>query len=275
MAQAKIKKTISQVGYAPATLNPATGKLTYGAMVWLPHIEGGREYSADPNGELTEIFADGVSIYSAGENQGYDITLTTVTVTDDIDAALYGYEIEDDGGATEFANNAEHPIFALAIIEATTDGVGETSIWYNCKIGERASKAGQTSEGSGFDPQFLENNIQARPRMDDGAVFRRIPGKDLFTNLPQPSGTGLATMSLGGLSLSPAFRPDVTTYTATKTANSGEVVVGAQSMTAEVAITQGSAEIANGATVTWGTDPITVVVTNGELSKTYTITIGT
>lgn len=274
MAQAKIKKTISQVGYAPATLDPATGELTYGAMVWLPHIEGGREYSADPNGELTEIYADGVSIYSAGENQGYDITLTTVTVTDDIDAAWYGYEIEEDGGATEFANNAEKPIFALAIIEATTDGVGETSIWYNCKIGERATKAGQTSEGTGFDPQFLENNIQARPRMDDGAVFRRIPGKDLFTTLPQPSGTGLATLSLGGLQLSPAFRPDITTYTATKLANSGEVVVGAQASTATVAITQGTAEIVNGSTVTWAADAISIVVTNGELTKTYSVTFG-
>lgn len=278
MAKTKLKKTISQVGYAPLTVNESTGAYTYSSVIWFVHNEaGGREYSASANGEMTEIYADGVSVYSAEENHGYDIDLTLLRVTDDIDEDWLGNEVDDEGNVTEFANNMEKPAFALVIIEDTTDGVGLTHIWYNCRIAERPGVAGQTSEDSGFDPQFFEANIQARPRMSDRAVYQRRNAKELFTTIPEPSGTSLAIVNITNASISPEFDPLVTAYTLTAASGqtTGRITVAAYNPGATVAITQGGETVENGGVVTFASGAITVVVTNGESSKTYTITPGT
>ena len=49
---ARIPRTISRIGYAMITAtNTETGKDTYGAVKLLPHVAGGREFTADPQGD--------------------------------------------------------------------------------------------------------------------------------------------------------------------------------------------------------------------------------
>ena len=269
--KAKITKTILGVSFVPLFVEDDS--YTYGTPVNLPHIAGGREFGADPDGEVTTIYADGVCIYSAEENHGYNITLTTVTATDDVERAWYGKAVDDSGGRAEYANNQELPRFALIIYEDTTDGIGKTTIYYDCQISERASKNGQTSDESGFDPQFLENNIHARPRLSDMLVCYEISGKKLLTELPEPPGTELAMLDMAGVTLSPQFAENVTTYTGVKTTTSGVITVAAKNPSAEIAIAHGGETIENGEVVTWGTGTVSVTVTNGEKSKTYTVTL--
>ena len=73
-AKAKLPRTIKQVGYALITaVDDNTGKPTYGNVKWLVHNEaGGREYSAEPKGETSSIWADGIEVYGEEENAGYD-----------------------------------------------------------------------------------------------------------------------------------------------------------------------------------------------------------
>lgn len=277
MSKTKLKRTISRVGYAPMNYDSETENYSYGTVVWFPHNEaGGREYSAEANGESVEVYADGVSIYTAADNNGYDISLTLVRVTDDIDVDWLGNVIDDDGNVVEIANNAETPKFALFIIEETTDGIGLTHVYYNCSVSSRPNNSGATSEGSGFDPQFLELSIAARPLPDSKAVYKRMNQQELFTTVPNADVAALIAASFTGATLDKPFRSDVTAYTLTAVsgAETATIEVAAALPTSTVAITAGSTAVENGGsfTLTSGT-AVTAAVTAGESTKTYTFTV--
>lgn len=188
MAETKLRRTISQLGYAPITSVDENGKPTYGSIVWLPHNEGGgREYTADPTGETASIWADGVEVYSAEDNQGYDLKLTTLNVCDDIDEEWYGKTVNLDGSVEEYADGREYPHMALIIMEDTTDGIGEVTIYYDAHITQRSSKSGKTSEGSGLDPEFPEHTFACRPRQDCKCVCITLKTKLKVETIPEPS----------------------------------------------------------------------------------------
>ena len=186
--KAKIRRTITDLGFAKITAISDDGVPTYGNVEWFAHHEaGGREYSAEPAGSSGSVWADGREVYAWEDSQGYDVTLTTVGVTDDIEEDWYGYTVSQSGKVEEYADGAEYPQFALVIIEDTTDGVGETTIFPYCHISQRSGKSGKTSEGNGLDPQFPQHNISARPRLDCMCVKITIPGKEKITTIPAPT----------------------------------------------------------------------------------------
>lgn len=188
MAEAKIRRTITDLGYAPITAIADDGTPTYGTVTWFPHHEaGGRDYDAQPAGSSGGVWADGREVYAWEDNQGYNITLTTVGVTDDIDEDWYGRTVLNSGAVEEYADGEEYPPFALVIIEDTTDGTGETSVYFNCHISQRSAKQGATSEGNGLNPQFPQHQIAARPRLDCMAVKVTIPAKTKISAIPTPS----------------------------------------------------------------------------------------
>lgn len=195
-AKAKLPRSIKNIGYAMInSVDNNTGKPTYGNVQWLVHNEaGGREYTAEPKGEVSSIYADGVEVYSEEENTGYDITLTLLAFTDDIDEDWLNRVVDETNGtfSEEYANVGEYPHFALVIIEDTTDGVGQTTIWYDCHCTQRPSESGKTSEGGALDPMFPEYPIIAIPREDCGCVQRRIKGKTKISTVVEPSLAGPA-----------------------------------------------------------------------------------
>lgn len=192
-AKAKLPRTIKNVGYAMITsVDNNTGKPTYGAVNWLVHNEaGGREYTAEPKGEVSSIYADGVEVYAEEENTGYDITLTLLACIDDTDEDWLN-RVVDDGGTwvEEYADTGEYPHFALLIIEETTDAVGQTRIFYDCHVTKRPTESGKTSEGGALDPMFPEYAISAVPREDCACVERKIKGKTKLSTVVEPSLAG-------------------------------------------------------------------------------------
>lgn len=89
-----------------------------------------------------------------------------------------------------------------------------------------------------------------------------------------PSVAALRALSIGELTLVPAFSPDVETYTATTTNATNMVsVVPTTGSTAVVKV--GGKKIQNGGRATWedGTNALTVDVTNGAKSRKYTVTV--
>jgi phi13 family phage major tail protein len=185
MAQ-NLMKSISKIGYAMATVTDTA--VTYDKVVWLPTFEsGGREYSAEPNGEVTEVYADGICVYSQEDNNGYDISLTLLAITDNIEANWYGFDkTTDKAGIAEYANNGVYPYFALIICEDTTDGTGKTTIYYYTKINKRPTKSGKTTEGK-VDFQFPQYDLASRPRSTDRLVRWSFEGQELFDELPEPT----------------------------------------------------------------------------------------
>lgn len=186
--KARIVRTITDLGYAPITAIDEDGKPTYGPIKWLPHHRaGGRSYDAQPAGNSGGIWADGREVYAYEDSQGYNDTVTTVGVTDDVEEDWYGRTVNDDGSVDEYADGAEYPQFALVIIEDTTDGVGKTTIFYYSHILQRSAQSGATSEGNGLNPQFPQHNIAHRPRLDCMCVKREIPSKTKIATIPEPT----------------------------------------------------------------------------------------
>ena len=85
----------------------------------------------------------------------------------------------------------------------------------------------------------------------------------------------LASLSIGSLTLSPAFAADTTEYTATTSNATNVINAAAKDSAATVAIKNGDNAVENGTAATWseGENTLTVTVTNGSAIKTYTVTV--
>lgn len=186
-----MKKSIAKVGYFTITPPTTAGaKPTYGAITQLESEKsGGREYSAEPNGESADIYADGKVVISLDSNNGYDIKLTLLDLIDDVAQNWLGRSVDTDKkGIAEYANSTEYPKFGLVILENTTDGLGKLTFYYNCQVSKRPSKTGKTSEGK-LEGQFAEFQIAARPRDYDSLVCYEHTGTTIPSAVMEPTVT--------------------------------------------------------------------------------------
>lgn len=182
-----MKKSIVKVGTFAVT-ESETGEVTYGAVEWLESKKsGGREYSAEPNGEVTEIYADGRVVYSVEDNNGYTIKLVLLALIDKIAKDWLGYTVDAAKKATaEYADGKERPHFGLAIAESTTEGTTQITFYYDCQVTKRPTKSGKTTEGK-FEAQFAEFELAARPRESDSLVCYELECSTLVTTVPEPN----------------------------------------------------------------------------------------
>ena len=187
--RAKMKKGITGLAFAIATLNTdAQGNqtITYGPIENLvTTTSGGREYSLDPRGDSQSVYADSVKVYGDTVNDGYDLSVTLLSVLDRVVQKKWLQMQQTDNGIAEYANVGEMPYFALIIYEDTSDGVGQTSVYYWCQASGRPSDAGKTAEGGNFDWAFPQIPLAATPRPTDKLVRLLIDGKTRLTTLPE------------------------------------------------------------------------------------------
>lgn len=85
----------------------------------------------------------------------------------------------------------------------------------------------------------------------------------------------LSLLTIGALTLTPAFDADVTEYAVTTANATNKVTAVAADENATVQILNGETEIENGNSATWavGENTLTVKVTNGSAEKTYTVIV--
>lgn len=83
----------------------------------------------------------------------------------------------------------------------------------------------------------------------------------------------LSGLTIGALTLSPPFDPEVTAYTATTSNATNAVTATAEVGTAEIKV--GDAPLESGKAATWasGENTVTVTVTNGTAKRVYTVTV--
>ena len=95
------------------------------------------------------------------------------------------------------------------------------------------------------------------------------------TFTPLSDSAKLSALTLGSLTLTPTFDPDVTSYTAATSNATNTVTAMAEASGATIAIANGETTVANGGAATWtdGTNTLTITVTNGTATKTYTVTV--
>lgn len=85
----------------------------------------------------------------------------------------------------------------------------------------------------------------------------------------------LLGLAIGSLELTPEFDPETISYTAATTNATNKVTATPESETAELEIKVGDTVIENESSATWadGENTLTVKVTDGDLTKTYTVTV--
>lgn len=105
--------------------------------------------------------------------------------------------------------------------------------------------------------------------------LRPVRFKVVNTTEEREYNAALSDLRIGSLSLSPKFAADTTTYTASTSNATNTITAVPASGSAEVSIKAGSKDVINGAAVSWseGSNVVTVKVTDGEQSKTYTVTV--
>ena len=98
----------------------------------------------------------------------------------------------------------------------------------------------------------------------------RLPSGDR-----KPLNADLSGLTIGTLSLTPSFDPDVTEYTATTSNDTNKVTATPADETATVKILVGETEIENASSATWqvGENTVTITITDGTVSKVYTVTV--
>nr|DAW18088.1 MAG TPA: major capsid protein [Caudoviricetes sp.] len=159
-------------------------------------------------------------------------------------------------------------------------GYGDLYLW--------AQRSGMTIEAS-REVQFIQDNTVFRgkeradgmPVIPGAFVAININGSAVTTSMTfaadNANNAKLSALTVGSLSLSPAFDGDVLSYTATASAATSAVNATTEVAGAQVAISYNNANVKNGGTVTWLADgtahPLTVTVKNGNETVVYTVNV--
>lgn len=159
-------------------------------------------------------------------------------------------------------------------------GYGNLYLW--------AQRSGMTIEAS-REVQFIQDNTVFRgkeradgmPVIPGAFVAININGASVTTSMVFAADTAnnakLSGLTVGSMTLSPAFDSNVLSYSANATAATAAVTATPEIAGAQVAVSYNGANIKNGGTVTWLADgkahPLTVTVKNGNEVMVYTVNV--
>lgn len=159
-------------------------------------------------------------------------------------------------------------------------GYGDLYLW--------AQRSGMTIEAS-REVQFIQDNTVFRgkeradgmPVIPGAFVAININGASVTTSMTFAADTAnnakLSGLTVGSMTLSPAFDGNVLSYSANATAATAAVTATPEMAGAQVAISYNGANVKNGGTVTWLADgtahPLTVTVKNGNETVVYTVNV--
>lgn len=188
-----------------------------------------------------------------------------------------GMMVDGNGAQAEFA----------MLWEVNDDQGGNRNIWYDCTAGD-ITKNNQTTAIDGTVTYGTETSTitSKMATLPNGVVARKAtipkgdPRYDTFFDavvLPERTSTDapkLSALTIGSLTLTPAFDADTTTYAATTT-NATNTVTATAPLGATVTITANGTAVSSGDSVTWnaGENTVAVTVSNGTQSTSYTVTV--
>ena len=282
----KVKFNICNVHYAILTFAD-DGTFSFGTPVPMP---GAVSLSLDANGEPTNFYADGYAYYTISNNMGYDGDLELALVPESFRTDVLKEELDANNVLVE-NSRVQGENFAL-LFEFDGDVRKIRHVLYKCSA-SRPNLESQTNEDE-IEVKTETLSIKASP-MANGYVKART-GDDTdettYENwykavyLPSESGGGgddpvvednadLTSLTIGELTLTPAFDADTTSYTAVTPNAADAVSAVAEDNTAAVAITINGTAHTSGQNATWqeGENTVTVAVNKGSASKTYTVTV--
>jgi phi13 family phage major tail protein len=249
-------------------------------------MPGAVSLSLDANGEPSNFYADGYAYYTISNNMGYDGDLELAMVPESFRTDVLKETLDANNVLIENAN-VETENFAL-LFEFDGDVKKIRHVLYNCA----ASRPGIESQTNEEEVEVKTETLSIKAAPLSNGIVKAKTGdetdQETYENWYQSvyipvidsgsanaDGTDLAALSIGNLTLTPAFDAGTTAYTATTTNATNTVTATAADDEATVAITVNGSEHTSGQAATWesGENTVTIVVTKGTSSKTYTITV--
>ena len=276
----KIKYGLKNVHVAIMTKD-SSGEYTYATPVAIP---GAISLSLDAETDSTPFYADDIVYYRAVTISNYNGDLELALVTDWFRENILK-ETKDTNGVLIETNLDVEPVHFAMLFEFNGDVKAIRHVLYNCSVSNRASLESSTKEDT-IEPGTETLEITADPR-DDGLIKARtgddtsvatydnwyqsvyIPGSAVVASAK------LSALSIGGLSLSPTFGSNVTTYTVS-TSNASDVVSAMGADDATVSITVNGRTHTSGNAAVWntGTNTVRVSVSKpGLTTSVYTVTV--
>ena len=282
----KVKFNICNVHYAILTIAD-DGTFSFGTPVPMP---GAVSLALDANGEPTNFYADGYAYYIISNNMGYDGDLELAMVPESFRTDVLKEQLDSNNVLIE-NSKVEAENFAL-LFEFDGDVKKIRHVLYKCAA-SRPGIESQTNEDE-IEVKTETLSIKATPLANgyvkaktgdntSDAVYQNwynavyIPssegggGDDPVVD----DGTDLASLTIGSLTLTPAFNADTIAYTASTTNATNTITAVAADAEAEVAITVNGTAHTSGQAATWetGDNIVRIVVTNGNSTKAYTVTV--
>lgn len=283
----KVKFGLKNVHIAKmtTTTDPTTGKEAYSyaaPKAW----PGAVSLSMDMQGGLSPFYADDRKYYVTYSHTGYEGDLESALVPDFIKEEIFGDTIDENGILSE--NTQDQPNEFALLFEFDGDAKATRHILYNCTM-TRPSLGSQTKEETA-EPQTESATISASPR-GDGLLHTQTTSETPVANynawydsvyVPAADDGGdeteaakLSSLSIGSLTLTPAFDADTISYTAT-TENATNTITATAAEGITVAIKNGDTDVESGAAATWEDGENTVTITasaDGMATTTYTVVV--
>ena len=276
MPDNKVKYNLKNAHYALLTFGN-DGTPSFGTPVPMP---GSVSIALDANGEPENFYADGIAYYVINNNMGYDGDLELALIPEGFRTDVLHETLDANGVLIEDAN-AELAAFAL-LFEFDGDRKHIRHVLYNCSA-SRPGIEGKTNEDS-KEVQTETLSVKATP-LPDGKVKAKTGNTTNATAyngwynavyLPQATADAtLSALTIGALTLTPEFSPNVTSYAASTTNATNTITATTSAAGATVAITVNDTPVQSGSAATWeaGENTVEIVVTNGTASKTYTVVV--
>lgn len=267
--------------------------LVYGTPVDIGELGGIIEIAMNAQVSTDPVYAtDRVWIDSQTDN-GFEGNIRLINVWGEPTlraafAPLTGYEFATDGTLLGTSDKAPQK-FAL-MGESSGNLANKRTCFLMCQLG-KPNKGGQTKEQSGTNKPD-EFSIVARPVTlpsgwkgsfyenvpEDGALYTNFMSgvrTDMVPESASGANTALAALTLGTAALTPVFSPNTDTYAVSTTSSTIPVTAVAMDSDATIAIKNGETSVTNGSTASLssGENTITVTVTNGTVTKTYTVIV--
>ena len=272
----KVKYNLKNTHYALLTFG-ADDTPSFGTPVPMP---GSVSISLDANGEPENFYADGVAYYVINNNMGYDGDLELALIPESFRTDVLHETLDANGVLIEDANS-ELAAFAL-LFEFDGDKKHIRHVLYNCSA-SRPGIEGKTNEDE-KEVQTETLTIKATPlpngkvKAKTGNTTNAAAYNGWYNAVYLPQATADATLSaltIGALTLTPEFSPNITNYAATTSNATNTITATPAAAGATVAITVNDTPVQSGAAATWetGENTVKIIVTKGTATKTYTVTV--
>lgn len=146
------------------TITNGVETITYGTPFKIDGLVG---ISFEPEGDITNFYADGIKYFTASKNNGYSGDMEVAKTPEEFLTQIFG-RVKDSAGLVFENVDDEVANFAL-LFEAEGDSANRRFCFYNCYAKRPSRENNTTEESIEVDTETME--ISMDPRSTDGMVM--------------------------------------------------------------------------------------------------------